>query len=106
MTPFDDFWQIYPRRVAKLDAMKAFDKALKIAPAADIIAGARRYAAIQREPQFTAFPATWLRAGRWMDEAEAPRLTGVAAERERLRQEITDEQHGIQGQAEIIWITH
>lgn len=96
---FDDFWAVYPRRVAKLDAQKAFAKALKIAPAEDIIAGARRYAAGAREPQFTKHPATWLRSGCWMDEEMTPTPTnGVAAQREKLRQEIEQDQRSETGQ--------
>ncbi|ASR83215.1 replication initiation protein [Arthrobacter phage Abidatro] len=67
---FADFWAVYPRKTAKVSALKAWKAALKVADASEIIAGARRYAADpNREAQFTAYPATWLNAGRWEDEA-------------------------------------
>lgn len=67
---FDTFWQIYPKRVAKGAAQKAWATALKSASAQDIIAGATRYAQDRkRDPNFTAHPATWLNAQRWLDEA-------------------------------------
>jgi hypothetical protein len=71
---FAEFWSAYPRHVAKGAARKAWERALKRAPALQIIAGARRYAS-EREnenPQYTAHPASWLNADRWLDEP-APR---------------------------------
>jgi len=68
---FAKFWSIYPRKVGKLDAEKAFNQmARRYAPEA-ILAGAeayaRQWAADGTELRFTPFPGTWLRAGRWMD---------------------------------------
>lgn len=77
-TPTEDpafaaFWAVYPKRVAKGAARKAWAKAIKNgADPADIILGARRYATSPRrtaaDPQYTAHPATWLNAERWTDE--------------------------------------
>jgi hypothetical protein len=66
---FDEFWAIYPRRVAKQAAIKAYRKALKLATPADIIAGARRYTS-ERQGQdvaYTKHPATWINGGCWED---------------------------------------
>lgn len=66
---FDQFWKTYPRRTAKGSALKAWEKAVKIAKPEDIIAGAEKYAKDpSRDPKFTAHPATWLNAQRWLDE--------------------------------------
>lgn len=68
---FDDFWAAYPRRVAKGAARKAWPTAVKAAGSdpAVVIAGARAYHdSPDREPAYTAHPATWLRAERWTDE--------------------------------------
>ena len=72
---FDDFWSHYPRRVGKLKAREEWVHALAGgAVAGDIIAAAARFAADpNRDPKFTAHPATWLHQGRWMDEAPEPR---------------------------------
>lgn len=75
---FDDFWSIYPRRIAKLKAEKAWKKALKHSPEREILDGARRYA-IEREeedPKFTKHPSTWLNGGCWMDDPGANRTEG------------------------------
>jgi hypothetical protein len=66
---FKTFWDVYPRRVGKGAALKAFAKALNDAPASLIVEGAKRYADDpNRSPAFTAHPSTWLNAARWDDE--------------------------------------
>lgn len=69
---FDHFWSTYPRRVAKQNAVKAWQKAIKTVEPDVIIAGAEKYAvAVQgKEPQFIRHPATWLNGGCWDDEPE------------------------------------
>jgi hypothetical protein len=68
---FATFWDAYPKKISKQAALKAWNKAAKTADPADIIAGARRYAALVKgsEPQFIKGPDGWLNAGRWEDEA-------------------------------------
>lgn len=72
---FEDFYAAYPRHVGKDAARRAFEKAVKAGtPAADIVEGARRYAAATAaagtETRYIAHPATWLNAGRWNDDME------------------------------------
>lgn len=72
---FEEFYAAYPRHVGKEAARRAFVKAVKTkAPAADIIEGARRYAAATAasgtETRYIAHPATWLNAGRWSDDMQ------------------------------------
>jgi len=71
---FERFWAVYPRKVAKGAARKAWDRAAKLATEADIIAGAERYAAERagQDHKFTAHAASWLNAERWADEATQP----------------------------------
>jgi hypothetical protein len=68
---FDRFWAVYPRRVAKEAARKAFAAAIKRgADPEALIAGAQRYA-VERQGQprrYTKHPATWLNGGCWEDE--------------------------------------
>jgi hypothetical protein len=63
---FLEFWEVYPRKVARGDAQKAYLKALSRASHAEILAGAKRY---KPDPKFTKHPATWLNADCWLDEA-------------------------------------
>lgn len=78
---FAEFWAAYPRQVAKGAARKEFAKAVKRATAADIVAGAERYAAerANENPRYTAHPATWLRADRWLDEPAPPHMNAGSA---------------------------
>lgn len=72
---FEEFYAAYPRHVGKEAARRAFVKAVKTkAKAADIVEGARRYAAATAaagtETRYVAHPATWLNAGRWSDDMQ------------------------------------
>lgn len=67
---FENFYNVYPRKVGKQAALKAFAKALTIASVDDILAGALRYGNDPNLPvdeNFIPHPATWLNGGRWED---------------------------------------
>lgn len=66
---FEAFWASYPRKVGKIAAMQAFQKAIQETPAEWIIEGSRRYADDPNlpEPRFIPYPATWLNRGSWED---------------------------------------
>jgi uncharacterized protein YdaU (DUF1376 family) len=79
---FDLFWNTYPIKIGKATAVKAWAKALKRASGQIIIEGADRYAKDpNRDPQFTAHPATWLNGDRWLD-APLPQKRASAGFRE------------------------
>lgn len=67
---FDDFWTIYPRREGKGAARKAWAKAVKIIPAAELLPIVRSFSVRIHgtEQRFIPFPATWLNQERWADE--------------------------------------
>lgn len=71
---FDEFWSVYPRKVGKIDAMKAYKGALRLTTADDILYAADKYAheRLGEDKQYTKLPAGWLRAGRWGDYAATP----------------------------------
>jgi hypothetical protein len=72
---FDAFWSAYPRRVAKLEAQRAFARVMsgRDAPALDtLLEAVTRYAQARPDLKYVAHPATWLRQGRWADEIETP----------------------------------
>lgn len=72
---FEIFWEVYPKKVDKFNAKKAFVKAVKEHGADVIVEGARRLANDPNLPprQFIPYPASWLRAGGWSNEPYAPR---------------------------------
>jgi hypothetical protein len=67
---FESFWAVYPRKIGKGAARKAYRNALKRASAEEIAAGAKAYAASKPDPQYTAHASTWLNADRWLDEPD------------------------------------
>jgi hypothetical protein len=72
--PFDQFWAAYPRRVGKQDAQKAWAKVKPDSPCwwrliLKAIENQKQGADWRKDDgQFIPHPATWLRAGRWLDE--------------------------------------
>lgn len=77
----EQFWDVYPRRVAKKAAMKALDRVRKGSevPFEVLISAVKIYAraVAGKDVQYVAHPATWLNAGRWDDAPEA--LGGVVS---------------------------
>lgn len=71
---FDSFWSAYPRKVAKAEAQKSFNK---IRPDAETLTQMLASLARSRQStdwlkdngQFIPFPSTWLNQRRWEDEA-------------------------------------
>lgn len=85
---FDEFWKVYPIKVGKGAAKKAFEKALRVDPFDVILEGAKRYAADPNRSQaFTAHASTWLNAQRWTDEPLPPRVLSPDEKREKELQE-------------------
>lgn len=72
---FDDFWNVYPLKVGKGAAKKAFEKAIRTTNVEHIIAGALRYKLDpNRVDAYTAHASTWLNAQRWFDDPLPPRV--------------------------------
>lgn len=67
---FESFWSIWPKRIAKADARRAWDKSIKKATPDIIIHAATQYANSPYKPerQFIPLPATWLNGERWADD--------------------------------------
>ena len=73
---FIHFWAVYPRKIGKAAARKAFDKvpadALeKIVPAVESQKGSYQWS--RDGGQYIPYPATWLNQGRWDDEVDQAR---------------------------------
>jgi Holliday junction resolvase RusA-like endonuclease len=69
-----DFWDAYPRRVAKKAARAKFAAACRRADPAAIVDGARRYRDdTNRVDRFTKHPTTWLEGDCWDDPPLPPR---------------------------------
>jgi hypothetical protein len=67
---FDDFWKLYPRKIAKRAAQKAFDRLTK-QEQSDAIEAIEQHVAYWKlkgtEMDFICHATTWLNQGRWED---------------------------------------
>jgi hypothetical protein len=85
---FVSFWNVYPIKVGKGAAQRAFEKAIRTTDADIIIKGALRYKLDPNRVQgYTAHAATWLNAQRWLDEPLPPRNLSPAEIKEKELQE-------------------
>ncbi len=72
---FAMFWLIYWRRVARKDAMRAFQKQVRDEETfAAVMEGVRiqHCSMMNRQPDFRPHAATWLNGERWTDELPLP----------------------------------
>lgn len=68
---FDEFWQLYPRKVAKAVARKAFAKlseAQQLEACKALPNHLAYWKAKETELEFVPHPSTWLNQERWEDE--------------------------------------
>ena len=70
---FELFWDCYPKKKAKLDALKAWRQTADVRPSLDELIAALDVQASsmdwQRDAgQWVPYPAKWLRQGMWADE--------------------------------------
>ena len=75
---FETFWRVWPHRVAKGAARKAYATARKKASARDILVGVQRYISNKPSWQHYCGPAVYLNQERWLDEPAEPRGSPVA----------------------------
>ena len=106
---FQEFWDLYPKKLARRGAFTAYRQALKRATTAEILAGVTQY---QKDPNlppmaFIPYGATWLNQDRWQDgplperiksrqeldaEKETERLAKIEREREARKREELERQ--------------
>jgi hypothetical protein len=78
---FETFWNRYPRKVKRLDAMKAYQKARIVATPEQILAGVLTL--LQNLPEAACFvphASSWLNAERWTDSYEVTTPSLFAAD--------------------------
>ena len=69
---FDEFWQAYPRKIGKGQALKAWRAATKKVDPAVILEGLQIHLPdlSDKPKEYQPHPATWLNGERWADELE------------------------------------
>ncbi len=75
---FAEFWNLYPRKRAKLAARKAYWSIRRKVPHAMIMDGLRAYP-FSPEPGFQPHAATWLNAGGYLIEQDTPPPTVIVS---------------------------
>lgn len=81
MSDFDGFWNLFPRRVAKKDAEKAWNRMnekQRFAAVESLPVHVRYWEAAGTTKEFLPYPATWLNGERWEDELEMPEAPEAA----------------------------
>lgn len=108
---FEEFWKLYPKKVAKGDARKAWQQVAKIRPPLSTLLKAVVVAKACEQWRrdggaFIPYPATWLRGERWEDchevdlglvrdgKAWNETVSGIEAQAAKLGMEWTGEHDG------------
>ncbi|KFB11050.1 hypothetical protein [Nitratireductor basaltis] len=88
---FEIFWANYPRRVAKGNARKAFEKAIKKTTLCQMLKAIAEYQA--HKPAWMDFkhPATWLNSEGWEDEWEPQRPNNLLSASNSILQRLERE---------------
>lgn len=74
---FDAWWSLYPKKVARAEAKKAWSRmsdADRAAAMEALPAHVRYWDAVGTERHYMPHPATWLNGRRWEDELEMPEV--------------------------------
>jgi hypothetical protein len=82
---FDEFWNLYPKKIDKAQALRQFKRALQRVRFEDILAGLLRFSSdpnLPDEKRFIKNPATWLNADGWEE--------GPLPERKKAKTQQTD----------------
>ena len=97
---FLEFWSVYPRKVEKIAALKAFGKAVAAVGVDAVLDGVKRLAADPNLPpkQFIPYPASWLNAGGWESEPY-PEREKTAEEKQALQQAINERKRNAEAEA-------
>lgn len=82
---FDEWYEHYPRKKAKGQAVKAYKAARKIASAETLLTAIKAQAPTltAKGPEYCPYPATWLNGQRWEDETEQPHQPQPVAPRKK-----------------------
>jgi hypothetical protein len=77
MSDFGIFWAVYPKRVAKKDAERAWKRMTSEQRVAAMDA-LPKHIARWSDPEFIPYPASWLNGARWEDELPEQQKKGAA----------------------------
>ena len=89
---FEAFWNVYPLKLDKRTAFKAFRRALKRTTLDEIMTGARKYANDPNlpEPRFIKHASTWLNGDGW-DNPPLPSSKPVSGQPNKARERLNEQ---------------
>lgn len=96
---FKAFWELYPKKVAKVEAVKAWEKMTLFTEPALILQGLERWKQSEQwqEMRYIPYPATFLNQRRWSDEVPSGKVVSKHEQSQRNTLEAarrTMERHG------------
>lgn len=106
MSTFTDFWNLYPRRVARRAAEQAWDKSIKRGNTPDeIIAGLKLNLAYleSRQMEFRPHPATWINQDRHTDE---PQVIAIPERKRNIADAARDRISNSNDDFGVRWLQH
>jgi len=88
----EEIYEAYPRHVAKAEALKAIEKAIKIVSPEILLELTKKYSRqiVGKDPQFTPYPSTWFNQRRWEDVGQVQEQTKRSGP--RTAEEILDDE--------------
>jgi hypothetical protein len=87
---FDEFWSVYPRKIAKTDAWKKWQRRIKEGVDPDYMIDCAENYAIKckgKEESYIKHPATFLNEERYKDYEDKPKIINYPTAEERLRRD-------------------
>src|SRR3990167_10870700 len=87
---FDEFWSVYPRKIAKADAWKMWQRRIKDGLDTDyLINCAENYARAckGKDNAYTKYPASFLNEERYKDYEDKPKVVNMPTGEQRARME-------------------
>lgn len=92
---FDEFWSVYPRKIAKSDAWKMWQRRMKESINPELLITCAENYAKQckgKEESFVKYPASFLNEERYADYTEKPKVINIPTVEQRARLE-AERQH-------------
>lgn len=97
---FSGFWSLYPRKVQKRHAFKAYWSALRVTTHEKILSGLEEHIdkRVWKDRDFIPYPATWLNRGGWELEEARPKS------RKKKAPEVVDHMKALDGPSCDLWV--
>ena len=83
---FEEWWDIYPKKVAKTAAFKSYKDALNKISHMELITSLTQHDCLKADHQFCPHPTTWLNQERWLDQNKPVKDLMSLSKEDRLKE--------------------